>query len=56
MQVLYSRCCGIDIHKASVTACVLVFHPQGGREVRKKEFATHQKGLHLLRMCYLPVR
>ncbi len=24
MQVLYPRCCGIDIHKASITACVLV--------------------------------
>ena len=21
MEVLYSRCCGLDVHKASVTAC-----------------------------------
>jgi transposase len=24
MQVLYPRCCGLDIHKASITACVLI--------------------------------
>jgi transposase len=24
MQVVYPRCCGLDIHKASITACVLV--------------------------------
>jgi len=24
MEVLYSRCCGLDVHKASVSACVLV--------------------------------
>ncbi len=25
MQILYSRCCGIDVHKDSVTAFVLVY-------------------------------
>jgi len=24
MEVLYERCCGLDIHKASITACVIV--------------------------------
>lgn len=24
MQVLYPRCCGLDIHKATITACVLI--------------------------------
>jgi transposase len=24
MQVLYPCCCGLDIHKASITACVLI--------------------------------
>jgi transposase len=24
MEILYERCCGLDIHKASVTACVIV--------------------------------
>lgn len=24
MEVLYPRCCGLDVHKSSFTACVLV--------------------------------
>jgi transposase len=24
MEVLYARCCGLDVHKSSVSACVLV--------------------------------
>lgn len=48
MQVVYSRCCGLDVHKKSVTACVLVFDQQGRRSVRKKQFETHQQGLQRL--------
>jgi transposase len=48
MQVVYSRCCGLDVHKKSVTACVLVFDQHGGRSVRKKQFETHQQGLQRL--------
>jgi hypothetical protein len=25
MQILFSRYCGIDVHKDSVTACVLIY-------------------------------
>jgi len=45
MQILYSRCCGIDVHKDSVTVCVLVYRAGGEPEVRKKEFETHLKAL-----------
>jgi len=24
MQVVYERCCGLDVHKKTVVACVLV--------------------------------
>lgn len=48
MQVVYSRCCGLDVHKKSVTACVLVLDPHGRRSVRKKQFETHRPGLHKL--------
>jgi len=27
MEVLYPRCCGLDIHKSSITACVLLQQP-----------------------------
>ena len=49
MQILYSRCCGIDVHKDSVTACVLVYSGSPEPEVRKKEFSTHFKALGNLR-------
>jgi transposase len=36
MDVLYARCCGLDVHKRSVVACVLITQPDGTctREVR----------------------
>ena len=29
MRIVYKRCCGMDIHKNSVTACVLVIDEDG---------------------------
>jgi hypothetical protein len=29
MQVLYQRCCGIDLHKKSIVACLLICTAQG---------------------------
>ena len=49
MQILYSRCCGIDVHKDSVTVCVLVYSDTAEPDIRKKEFATHWKSLGDLR-------
>jgi transposase len=49
MQILFSRCCGIDVHKDSVTACVLIYAEGQEPEVRKKEFPTHFKSLGNLR-------
>ena len=33
MEVLYSRCCGLDVHKSSVSACVLI--REAGRSQKK---------------------
>jgi len=48
MDRVIERCCGLDVHKASVTACVRV---AAGAEVRQeiREFATTTRGLLLLR-------
>jgi hypothetical protein len=24
MEVMYPRCCGLDVHKSSITACILL--------------------------------
>ncbi len=48
MQVVYRRCCGLDVHKDSITATVLVFHEGAEREVRTQQFGTHWKELQRL--------
>jgi hypothetical protein len=48
MQVVYRRCGGLDVHKDTITATVLVFGEEGQREVRKQEFGTHWKELQRL--------
>jgi len=50
MQVLYARCCGLDVHKDAITACVLVIDEQEQREVRKKEFRSYWKELQRLKL------
>jgi len=50
MEVVYRRCCGLDVHKDSITACVLVLDGKGQREVRTKEFQTYWKELQRLKL------
>ncbi|MFN3325898.1 MAG: transposase, partial [Bryobacteraceae bacterium] len=46
MQILYRRCCGLDVHKASISACILIHREPGSEpEVRRRTFATFTKDL-----------
>jgi hypothetical protein len=40
MRIGYQRCCGLDVHKNSITACLLLIDDDGGGEFRthKREF------------------
>lgn len=49
MRIVHQRCCGLDVHKASITACVLVWDGAQAVEERKKEFGTTKKELERLR-------
>lgn len=40
MQVLYERCCGLDVHKKTVVACVLITLPSGEVHKQVRTFAT----------------
>ena len=40
MQVVHSRCCGLDVHKKSVVACVLITAPDGTVQCTVRTFAT----------------
>lgn len=44
METVYERCCGLDIHKDSITACRRL-----GREAEVQTFGTRTKDLHKLR-------
>ena len=49
MEPKYRRCCGIDVHKKSVTVCVLPPAGRSGVEVRKRNFRTFTRDLKQLR-------
>jgi len=49
MRIVYQRCCALDVHKNSITACVLVWDGQEAVEERKKDFGTYKKELERLR-------
>lgn len=43
MQVVYSRCAGLDVHQKTVSACVIVCEPDGKkrRQVRVGQICVH---------------
>lgn len=44
MDVIYERCCGVDIHKKSITACMI---DEGKKEIRTFGTMTDE----LLQFC-----
>jgi len=40
MDVVYPCCCGLDVHKASITACVLWAEGGGRARKEKRRFGT----------------
>ena len=40
MDVLYERCCGLDIHKKLVVACLIVPGPDGQPTKQQRSFGT----------------
>ncbi len=44
MQILFSRVCGIDVHKDMLAVCVLIYREGKKPEARYKEFAYASEG------------
>ena len=40
MDLVHTRCCGLDVHKRTVVACVLVTRPDGSAERHMRTFTT----------------
>ena len=47
MRVVYERCCGLDIHKASITACALITE-KGTTQEETRRFGTMTEDLRAL--------
>src|SRR5262245_20188095 len=45
MEVVYPCCCGLDVHKASITACVLWAERGGRSRTEKRRFGTFTRDL-----------
>jgi len=48
MQIVYKRCCGLDVHKESVAACLLIIDEDGEYHVEKRRFRTMTRNLREL--------
>ena len=45
MRVVYERCCGLDVHKKTVVACVLITETSGEVQHHLRTFSTMTAGL-----------
>lgn len=45
MRIVYPRCCGLDVHKKSITACLLTPDQQGGTRQEVRRFGTMTRDL-----------
>jgi transposase len=45
MQVIHQRCCGLDIHKKTIVACVLITAQEGTVQKQTRSFSTMTTGL-----------
>ena len=48
MEVLYERCCGLDIHKKLVVACMITPGPKGAPRKEVRSFGTMTADLLVL--------
>jgi transposase len=53
LSVLYDRCCGLDVHKRQVQACLLVTTPAGTVATEQRSFGTMSEDLLELRAWLL---
>ena len=45
MRIVYARCCGLDVHKKSISACLLKPDDQGGTQQQVRRFGTMTRDL-----------
>jgi transposase len=45
MRIIYKRCCGLDVHKKVIVACLLLLEPDGELRKEVRKFGTMTKDL-----------
>ena len=53
LPVLYARCAGLDVHKKTVVACILLTAPSGRVTQQVRTFSTTTAGLQAPDWMYL---
>lgn len=48
MQIVYERCCGLDVHKKVVVACLIILTATGQRHKEIRTFGTMTRDLLVL--------
>ncbi len=48
MRIIYKRCCGLDVHKKVIVACLLLLEPDGELRKEVKKFGTMTQDLLVL--------
>ena len=49
MEIVHERCCGLDVHKRTVVACIRIQKAEGGAQTDIKTFSTMSFDLLILR-------
>jgi len=49
LEVMYSVCCGLDIHKRTISACLLYTDEHGEQQIEIRKFGTFTYDLMHLR-------
>jgi len=49
ISVVHPICCGLDVHKKMVSACIIITEPDGDQAFVVKEFSTFTDDLHRLK-------
>jgi transposase len=50
MEILYHRCCGLDVHKATISACIRVVQEDGQVDIRSRTFSSFTTDLVRLKV------
>ncbi len=55
LKIIYPICCGIDVHKTFVVACIASTNDKGVTTYKRHRFSTYTKGLKELLQSFVKI-